>query len=161
MAKGEIFKTLPQWAKGVIAVAVVGGAAYIGYKIYKKISKIATPDDFDKEIKNISDDVKTLEKSGQKATLSNSQIAGLANSIQTALNGMTEDEAAVYRAFSSVKTDIDVLNLIKAYGVSRVGYYVWSYFTGTLPATLTHLFDKKEIKALNDILSRKGIKYTF
>ena len=161
MAKGEIFTGLPKWAQGIIAVAIVGGVAYLGYNVYKKISKLASPDSFDKEINDVSDDVKTLEKSGQKGTLNKSQLSGLANSIQTALNGITEDEAAVYRAFASVKTEIDVLNLIKAYGIRRVGYYIWSYFTGTLPATLTHLFDRKEIKALNDMLSKKGIKYTF
>ena len=39
MAKGEIFTGLPKWAQGVIAVAIVGGLGYVGYKIYKKINK--------------------------------------------------------------------------------------------------------------------------
>ena len=31
MAKGEIFTGLPKWAQGLIAVAIVGGAGYVGY----------------------------------------------------------------------------------------------------------------------------------
>ena len=161
MAKGEIFTGLPKWAQGVIAVVIIGGIGVVGYTIYKKINTKLNPTDAKKEVDAITDEVKQLEAQGQKGELSKSQIAGLANSIQTALSGMTEDEATVYKAFETCKNYIDVLNLIKAYGERRVGYWYWSYFTGTLPSTITQLFSASEVKKINDILAKKKIKYTF
>ena len=36
----EYFKDLPQCAKGVIAVSLIGGIVYIAYKISKKVEDI-------------------------------------------------------------------------------------------------------------------------
>ena len=33
----QSFQGLPQWAKGIIAIAVVGGVAYLGYKLYDAV----------------------------------------------------------------------------------------------------------------------------
>lgn len=155
------FSDVPPVVKGVIAIAGLAAIAIIGYSVYKKVNSVINPTDSKKEVDAAKAEVKALEAKGEKRTLSDVQLKTLANQIQTALNGMTEDEAAVYRAFTSVKTNIDVLNLIAAYGTRQTGYWYWSYFTGTLPSSIAHYFDVAEVKALNDMLAKKGIKYRF
>ena len=68
------------------------------------------------------------------------------------MKGIGSDESAVYRVFASAKNDLDVLGIVKAFGVKD---------GETLGQWLTADLDEKEIKALNDLLARKGIKYRF
>lgn len=164
MAKGEIFKGLPKWAQGLIAIGIVGGIGIIGYNIYKTIQKSKSEKDQKKELENANETVNNLIKSGQKPSLDSFKLAQLANQIHSALNGYGTDENAVYRAFLQVKNDLDVVNLTKAYGIRKLSSGNWNPtkdFEGTLGQSLTEELDPKEMAALNMILAKKGIKYRF
>ena len=164
MAKGEIFKELPSWAKGLIAVAIIGGIGIVGYNIYKTIKKKQSQKDQKKELDNANDTVVNLTKAGQKPSLDSFKLAQLANQIHSALDGYGSDESAVYRVFVQVKNDLDVVNLTKAYGIRKLSSGKWNPatdFEGTLGQSLTEELDAKEIDALNTILAKKGIKYRF
>jgi hypothetical protein len=164
MAKGEIFKELPKWAQGVIAVAIIGGIGIVGYNIYKTIQKKQNQKDQKKELDNANNTVVNLTKAGQKPSLDSFKLAQLANQIHSALNGYGSDESAVYRVFLQVKNDLDVVNLTKAYGIRKLSSGNWNPatdFEGTLGQSLTEELSAKEIEALNMILAKKGIKYRF
>ena len=164
MAKGEIFKGLPTWAQGVIALVVVGGIGVIGYNIYKTIQKKQGQKDQKQELDNANQTVIDLTKAGQKPSLDSFKLAQLANQIHSALNGYGTDENSVYRAFLQVKNDLDVVNLTKAYGIRKLSSGNWNPtkdFEGTLGQSLTEELDPKEMAALNLILAKKGIKYRF
>jgi hypothetical protein len=164
MAKGEYFKQLPTWAKGLVAVAVIGGVGFVGYNIYKKIQQKNKEKDQKKELDSAQETIKNLTISGQKPTLDNFKLAQLANQIHSAMNGYGSDEAAIYRAFLQVKNDLDIVNLTKAYGIRKLSSGSWNLspdFEGTLGQSITEELDAKEVAALNNILAKKGIKYRF
>ena len=164
MAKGELFKQLPPWGKGVVAVGIIAGIGVIGYAIYKKLQKDKALLGAKKEIDATEQAQKDLTKSGQKATLDTFKLAQIANQIHSALNGYGSDESAVYKAFTQVKNDLDVVNLTKAYGIRKLNSGNWNPapdFEGTLGQSLTEELSAKEIIALNNLLAKKGIKYRF
>jgi hypothetical protein len=156
MAKGEIFKGLPQWAQGVIAVSAVAGVAYLIYTLTKKEKDSVK--DVKEELKNLDTTIVAIQNTGKKPTLTAYEMSTLANKIWGAVAGVGTDESAIYRAFASVKNDLDVLGVVKAFGMRKEFGMVPER---TLGQWLTDELDAKEMKALNDILARKGIKYRF
>lgn len=169
MAKGEIFTGLPKWAQGVIVVAAVAGTALTVYAVVKVVKRKKLLEGANKEIGNTNETIRKLEAVGQKATLDNLKLSTIANQLFSAMNNvytttkMGTDTAAVYRAFTNVKNDIDVINLVKIFGIKKAasGSMIVPDFEGTLSQHLTERLSPSEMKALNDLLSRKGIKYRF
>lgn len=156
----ESFLGLPGWAKGLVAVAVVGGVGYIGFKIYKKLSNTdkgqkKEEKSWDKEAEALNKDPKT------KATISTQQLQSYANVLQTAMNGMTTNVGAITSVFNALKNDADFAGLTAAFGVRTInsGVYLVPDFTGTLAACLTDELSTSEKNDLNTILAKKGIKY--
>ena len=60
---------LPQWAKGIIAIAVVGGVAIVSYMVYKKIKK--EKEDREQKI-NIKNEIEEAIKRGLKKSFPDS-----------------------------------------------------------------------------------------
>lgn len=157
MAKGEIFKGLPQWAQGVIAVSAVAGVTYLIYTLTKKEKDSVK--DVKEELKNLDSTISSIQSTGKKPTLTPYEMSTLANKIWGAMSGTPgTDEAAIYRAFASVKNDLDVLGIVKAFGMRKEFGMIPER---TLGQWLTDELNPEEMKALNGILARKGIKYRF
>ena len=78
---------LPKWAKGVIAIAVVGGVGYIAYKIYKKIKESQDKKNQADVVKDAKKEEQDLIKSGMKYTHPLSVYSSSANFIQNSLDG--------------------------------------------------------------------------
>jgi hypothetical protein len=164
MAKGELFKQLPPWGKGVIAVGILAGVGFVDYAVYKRLKKDKELAGAKKELDSVAQATADLTKAGQKPTLDSFKLAQIANQIHSALNGYGTDENGVYRAFTNVKTDLDVVNLTKAYGIRKLSSGNWNPapdFEGTLGQSLTEELDPKEMAALNNLIAKKGIKYRF
>jgi hypothetical protein len=171
MAKGEIFTGLPKWAQGLIAVAIVGGAGFVGYKIYKQLQLTTEEKGGKEELNSASDLSRELEKK-MKPTLNSYQLNSIVNQLVSALSNTQSfvgfgkrgvSESALYKAFANVKNDLDVINLVRAYGIKTLpsnNFFVEN-FKGTLNQALTTLCGKEQLDALNNMLSRKGIKYRF
>jgi hypothetical protein len=171
MAKGEIFTGLPKWAQGLIAVAIVGGVGFVGYKIYKKLQLTSEEKGGKEELNSASDLSKELEKK-MKPTLNSYQLNSVVNQLVSALSNTQSfvgfgkigvSESTLYKAFANVKNDLDVINLVRAYGIKTLpsnNFFVEN-FKGTLNQALTTLCTKEQLDALNNMLSRKGIKYRF
>ncbi len=155
---------IPSWAQGVIAVASIAAIGLAVYAIHRKIKNAKSLQGAKSEIDATNSAVNDLNKSGQKPTLTNLQLTSIANQIFTAVNGYQSDEASIYRAFANVKNDLDVVNLIKAFGIREISTGAGNpspNLKGTLSQVLTDELNSDEIKALNDMLARKGIKYRF
>lgn len=151
MSKEKFFQKVPPWAVGVVVVGAVALVGLISFTIWKKSKDSQKKKDGKKEVDAVKDTAATLAQAGQKPSLDNLKLQTIANQLYAALKG-PDDEAAVYRAFANAKNDLDVVNLIKAFGVRD---------NETLSQWLTSDLNAEEIKALNDMLARKGIKYRF
>ena len=161
-AKG-IFKDLPTWAKGTIAIVVVGGVAFLGYKLYKGISGAVNISEPEKALLDVNNDIKKLSKT-EKASYNGSQYRAFADSLYEAMSGMGTDEEEVFNVFRQMKNTLDVLLLTKAFDIrdytdDRV--FIFNVKPMNLNQWLSAELSTSNKAELNKILSSKGIKYTF
>ena len=135
-------------------------AGYLGYKWYRK----RNPTDES----SMSADEKAAKAKGQALSYTLSSYQGLANTIFDAwfqrynpFNAV--DETIVLSVFSKMKNDLDVLQLIRAFGKRRAPVNFLSLLTPdvTLPEWLSIGLEANEIKAINDVLAKKGISFQF
>jgi hypothetical protein len=160
MAKAELYKGLPMWAKGVIALIVVGGVGVIAYTIYKKIQNAADKKD---DRQQLSAEQKELSQMSVKPTLSKAQAEAMANAIFAALDGYASDEQAVYAQLGKLKNNADWLLLSTSYGTREISSGKLNpapNFKGTLIGALTDELDGFERAAANAILKKNGVTYT-
>ena len=125
MAKGdfakESFKGLPDWAKGVIAIAVVGGIAFIAYKLYKKGKDIKEGKGNRQEEKGWNKELDELSSNpATKPTLSQAQMAAFANSLFIAMDGYATDEQGIISIFKNVRNNADFAGINAAYGIREI-----------------------------------------
>lgn len=169
MASKKIFQGLPAWSQGIISVAIVGGVGFIAYKLYSAIQKSKELQSATEENKAVTEEVKVLLKKGVKPTLTPAQLNNIVNGIRQAFldyDLITRSHVQpFYRELVKVNNDIDILNLLKAYKTQLIDFpftrFTVSDFEGNLTQSAKNFLNIKEIKAANDILSRKGIKYRF
>lgn len=164
MAKGEIFVGLPKWAQGVLAVGILGGVAFIGYKVYKGFQKKKELEGSKNELDEAKKEANQLNanpKTSQK--LSPSQLSIFANSLQQAMSGAGTDVSAIYKVFANMSNKADVLALIKAYGSRKInsGIYLVPDYEGSLGGALTNELSNSEVQALNMMLAKQGIGIRF
>lgn len=155
---------MPGWAVGAIVIVSLAGVSIGAYMVYKMVKRMAAEKDSKKEVGDINDDIKKLQAQGKKQTLTQSQVSGIANELFTALNGYGTNYDAVLHALVRVKNDIDMLAVIKSFGVREISAGAWSpepNFKGTLGQALVEELSAKEKTALNNMLARKGIGHRF
>lgn len=160
----QSFTGLPPWAKGVIAVAIIGGIGFLIYKVVKVPGKIKEGSGNRQEDKAVNKDLDNLITSGKGPTLSKTQITQYANQLQSAMDGYGTDNAKILNIFNNVKNDADVLAIISAYGTRKLSSGTWNpepNFEGTLGGALVNEQSNTEISKLNTLLSKKGIKHRF
>ena len=123
MAKGEIFSGLPSWAKGAIAVAVVGAGAFVAYKIYKKAKDLAGNKD-NKVVTNENlKEFDKLQTQGQKLSSPIPAYQQLINDIVMKLNGceIVNTELEVIKAIIKVvKRPVDWYYLVAKFGNKNI-----------------------------------------
>lgn len=123
-----VWSDLPTWAKGVIAVAVTGTLVFVGYKIYKKVNV----SEQDKEEKQRREEEEKLlkeetvkEQKKLNRTYQKSQYISFANNIFNLFNGCMDtdfgasDYSKAAIILKSMKNDLDVAELINAYGTRQ------------------------------------------
>lgn len=169
MAARKTFQGLPQWAQGVISVAVVGGLGFIGYKIYSAVKKAKELESATAENKESNLEAQKLIKKGVKPSLNPTQLASTVNGIKLAFLDydplIRSHVQPFYREMVKVNNDLDMLNLIRAYGNQTIDFpftrFTVSDFTGNLTQSAKNFLNNKEISAANNSLARRGIKYRF
>lgn len=146
--------------KTPLIVTGVALAGYIGYRIYRK----RNPTDASALLK----DEKDAKLKGQTLSYTLTSYQGAADTIFNAwfqnfniFNPV--DEKIILSTISKMKNDLDVLQLIRAFGKRRAPIPFGSLFTSdvTLPEWLSIGLETNEIKAINDVLAKKGISYQF
>lgn len=169
MAAKKTFQGLPQWAQGVISVAVVGGLGFIGYKIYSAVKQAKELESATAENKESNLEAQKLIKKGVKPSLNPTQLASTVNGIKLAFLDydplIRSHVQPFYREMVKVNNDLDMLNLIRAYGNQTIDFpftrFTVSDFTGNLTQSAKNFLNNKEIAAANNSLARRGIKYRF
>lgn len=137
----------------VAKYALIAGGAYLLYRVAKKLFPPPNAPD------QATSEIKALEAKGMKATYPDSVYSGFADSIYSAgLNTYGTDEQAIYNIFSKMQNDLDVAKLIAAFGYRRAEF---SFVDVTLGGFLQSELDANEMNVVNNILSKKAIKYRF
>ena len=135
-------------------------AGYLGYKWYRK----RNPTDES----SLSADEKAAKAKGQALSYTLTSYQGLANTIYNAwfqrfnpFNAV--DETIVLSVMDKMKNDLDVLQLIRAFGKRRSPVNFASLLVPdvTLPEWISIGLEPNEIKAVNDVLGKKGISFKF
>jgi hypothetical protein len=152
----ELTTGLPPWAKGVATLAILGGVGYGIYKLIKNINKI------DDKIADNKEE-KTLKEQGQKNWYSASQYKEIAetfhgNALDTYNIFDRGNEDALYKLAGQIKSDLDMIEIRKAFGEKRCAY-TFNYMP--LQAWVNCMYDADEIKTANDILLSKKITFRF
>ena len=165
MAKGEIFEGLPGWAKGVIAVAVVGGGAYLIYELQKGVKNIKKNAGSKSEAGAVTTELNTLNTaSSTKQTLSPAQATAMANMLFTAMDGYGTDSVTIMKQLLQLKNQADWLAVNNAYGVRTLSsgrFNPEPDFTGTLTASLANelgVLDAELQQGVNKQFAARGIK---
>ncbi len=150
---------LPGWAKGVIAISLVGGIAVTAYLVYTNLQKIGDGKDYKDTVKDSNSELVDLSKT-EKPSFPDSQYSGWANSIFTMLTGCDgyKNGPAVANILFQLKNTTDYLKLIKAFGVRDVEGCWSSDYKADLPTVLKKELMETTITTVNDIFARRGIK---
>ncbi len=145
---GRSFEKNPlPWTIGAVAVGV--GAFFLIKKLGGGLKTGA---------QNLADESR-FRSSGQTLSYPLSSYTGYADAIYEA--GMVwngTDENAIYNVFKKMNNDLDVLQLIKAFGMRRKE---WSLQEANLGGYISSEFDSDELAELNKLLAAKGITYRF
>ena len=143
-----------------LIITGVALAGYLGYKWYRK----KNPTDES----SLTADEKAAKAKGQALSYTLSSYQGLANTIfnawyQTYNPFNAVDETIVLSAMDKMKNDLDVLQLIRAFGKRRSPVNFLSILVPdvTLPEWLSIGLEPAELKAINDVLGKKGISFQF
>jgi hypothetical protein len=143
-----------------LIITGVALAGYLGYKWYRK----KNPTDES----SLTADEKAAKAKGQALSYTLSSYQGLANTIfnawyQTYNPFNSIDETIVLSVFSKMKNDLDVLQLTRAFGKRRAPVNFLSLLTPevTLNEWLSIGLEPAELKAINDVLAKKGISFQF
>ena len=143
-----------------LIITGVALAGYLGYKWYRK----KNPTDES----SLTADEKAAKAKGQALSYTLTSYQGLANTIYNAwfqrfnpFNAV--DETIVLSVMDKMKNDLDVLQLIRAFGKRRSPVNFASLLVPdvTLPEWISIGLEPNEIKAVNDVLGKKGISFKF
>lgn len=166
MAKEGLYKfygELPTWAKGIIGVAIVGGIGIIGYTVYKKLSKSQSEKDAEESLKDTNEDIKKLLKT-QKPSYIPAQYGAFSDALFEAMSGGGTDEDAIFEIFKKTKNTLDVLLIVKAFGIREYTddkFLMFNIKPMNLNQWLSAELSQIEKNKLNQILTSKGIKFQF
>lgn len=138
--------------KPLVWLTIIGLGAYAIYKVGSAIGKKLS-------LSNADKDIRDAQKAGAVASYSAATYSQLADKIYTAvMYTWGTDEQAIYDVFNLMKNNIDVANLIKAFGKRRVEFSTQELELG---AHLSNDLDSSEINKVNSILASKNITYRF
>lgn len=153
--------------RAILILAGIGGAFYFLNKAFKGVMSALTDPGAKQEKEyneNVNKEITDYKRQGQTPSFSASTYQSAANKIYEYFNtnaGWTENEREIAIVIASMQNDIDVLELIKAFGFRR---FYFTTRTANLPAWVTKYFtgdDKKYITYINELYRQKGIKYRF
>ena len=167
MAKSKI--NLPTCAQGVLSVGGLALAAFIGFKLYQSYQKSKELESQTTENSNADAEAQKLVKKGIKPTLNGAQLSTMVNGIKQAFLEYDQLTRAHFqplvREFVKLGNDLDMLNLMKVYGIQTIDFPFTKFtvddFTGNLTQSVKRFSNAEELNAINNVLARKKIIYRF
>jgi hypothetical protein len=142
---------------------MIAGAALVGYTFYRVYRK-RNPTD----ASALTQDEKDAKAKGQNLSYTLSSYQGAADTIFNAwfqrFNPLHPvDETIVLSVINKMKNDLDVIQLIRAFGKRRSPVNFLSLLTPnvTLPEWINIGLTEPQIAAINTVMSKKGISYKF
>lgn len=146
--------------------AIAGGTAVVGYLVYRAIKGIKKG----KERRQQTTDVKQAEKAGQKLSYTLTSYNQLADQIfgawysNNSWNPWNQTNGdLIISVMKKMKNDLDVIQLIKAFGKRRQPLAFVSLMSGDveLGQWLGLALEPEEMDAINRDFSNKGIRFQF
>lgn len=155
----QVFTGIPGWAKGIILILIVLLIAWLVYKFYKTVG--FKTDDEKKQERDLRKDKDMLYGQGQRPTFTRTQYKSFADKLYWSgsgknVTGTQEDQ--IYAVFENMKNDLDIVLLTEAFGERK--WYPWQD-SFNLGGYLTDELNQDELKVINNILAKKGIKSRF
>jgi Tfp pilus assembly protein PilO len=153
---------LPIWAKGVIAVVVVGGVVLIGYKVYQFLKDIKEGKDQRDVIKSVKSEIKQELDSGKNPSHPMSVYRSAVNQIKTNLDDCEAniyDESNVIKILTKVvKTNLDWKILQQEWNVKDIADCMsWTSTPYELAELLQAQLDQQYGKLLPTIVGENFI----
>lgn len=158
------YKELPAWAKGVVVVGGLTVTYIFVSQILKRIKQQASEKQSQQAIESAKDELQQLRNSGIKPTLTKGQTDAMADTILNQFKGADlalQSYSVTAREFNKLKNDADFLMLKTSWGVRTYPDALWGNVSNvTLEAAIQNELFNTSIDKLNEILTKKGIKYT-
>jgi hypothetical protein len=160
MSLKSTYNDLPKWAKGVTAIVVIAGGAFVVVKSASVIKKFIADAPLRRENRDWKqENAGAGWSNATKQTLTDAQLGAMANKIHTSMHGCGTYENEIVAEFQKLKTDGDFTGLQKAYGSRRLSCMgIGDNYT--LTAALASEMSTYWIDLINSNLAIKGIKYT-
>jgi len=140
----------------ILPLATIG---VIGYGI-KKISDIFNTENENAE-EEMDDIDKEIDETEGTATYTEAQFSSFANLLEAAMEGMGTDEEAIYGVIAKMYSKLDVLLLIKTFGVRWYKEFGPVGENYTLGQWFQNELSDYSLDVINNILSQRGIQWSF
>ena len=159
----QYYQSLPSWAKGTLAVAVIAGIGIIGFAIYKKVKSIQEKAESNETADSAEDEYIRLKKKGETLSYPQTKYFSAASAIKNALDGCDSklgEEDAVDAVMNVVKKPIDWFYLVNVFGSRSIDDCgIGSETTYALPELLMeqlgHMAESFPPKNYIDVLRRE------
>lgn len=135
--------------RNLIIVGSIGGSIAAAVAIKRAVDNSKAR----KAARAIERDEETLKKNGQDASYLDTQYNMFADTLYTAMKGVGTDEEAVAGVMYKMKTDVDLLKLVQAFG-KRNGYSLTDWIASEFSQEDKSFY-------VNEVLQRKGLKFRF
>jgi len=146
--------------KNIIVLGTLGliaGSFFGVKKIIKKRKEQKAEKDY---IAQIKDEQTAFEQSGEKLSYPPSNYKQFADQIQEAMQYTGTYFGVIYGIMKLMKNNLDVIQLVKAFGTRPV--YFWGFtYNFTLPEALRDELSDSDIAKINNLFKAKKIKYRF
>ena len=157
----EVYGNLDPRIRLLVQITGLVVGIYVVLKVIKKTKQVTQDKPNTNELQATAMDLETLNKNPYtRQKISNSQALAYANKIYTCMNGKGTYENELIATFYNLKNTADFLAVDKAYGIRTI--YSKTYFVddfrGNMTAGITDELDIEDIKKINSILAKKGIK---
>jgi hypothetical protein len=92
-------------------------------------------------------------------TLTRLEVLSIADALDWAFRGVTEDEGEVVRQLTKARNDRDIFEIVKAFGSRRLLFGLSGPYT--LPAAVSVYLSANDIATINADYRAKGMAYSF
>jgi hypothetical protein len=157
----EVYGNLDPRIRLLVQITGLVVGIYVVLKVIKKSKQVTQDKPFTNEAQATAKDLETLNKNPYtRQKISDSQALAYANKIWTCMEGKGTYENELIGVFYHLFNTADFLAVEKAYGIRTIHsktYFV-DDFRGNMTAGIVSELDVEEIKKINTILAKKGIK---